>query len=82
VDSIGLNDGVDDPRQRVVFHTLRHTFASWLAMSGTDIYTIKELMRHKTLTMTMRYAHLIPDAKRRAVFDLHPTANHPDPESE
>ncbi len=57
-DRIGLNDGVEDPRQRVVFHTLRHTFASWLAIAGTDIYQIKDLMRHKTITMTMRYSRI------------------------
>jgi integrase len=72
-DALGFNRNIDDPRQRVVFHTLRHTFASWLALSGKDIYTIKELMRHKTLAMAMRYAHLIPDAKRQAVLSLRPT---------
>ncbi|NCC24699.1 MAG: site-specific integrase [Deltaproteobacteria bacterium] len=66
----GLNDGVDDRRHRVVFHTLRHTFASWLAIHGTDIYRIKTLMRHRTLQMTMRYAHLIPDQTRDAVDRL------------
>lgn len=66
----GLNEGISDPRHKVVFHTLRHTFASWLALAGTDIYRIKALMRHKTLTMTMRYAHLIPDATREAVNRL------------
>lgn len=70
VDKLGLNDGVDDPRDRVVFHTLRHTFASWLAIQGTPIYTIKELMGHKTLAMTERYSHLIPDIKREAVEKL------------
>ena len=63
-----------DARHKVVFHTLRHTFASWLAMAGTDIYRIKTLMRHKTITMTMRYAHLIPDATRAAVHNLRPSS--------
>ncbi len=70
VDKLGLNNGITDPRDKVVFHTLRHTFASWLAIQGTPIYTIKELMGHKTLAMTERYAHLIPDAKREAVEKL------------
>lgn len=61
-----LNDGIDDPRQRVYFHTLRHTFASWLALKGTPILTIKELLGHKSLAMTERYAHLSPDHKRTA----------------
>ena len=73
-DSIGLNDGIkqDDRARRIVFHSLRHTFASWLACNGEDIYRIQRLMRHKTITMTMRYAHLIPDATRSAVHNLKP----------
>lgn len=70
VDTVGLNAFVTNPKDKVVFHTLRHTFASWLAIKGTDIYRIKTLMRHKTLIMTMRYAHLSPDAGRDAVNNL------------
>ncbi|WP_456471179.1 tyrosine-type recombinase/integrase [Caminibacter sp.] len=70
VDKLGLNKGITDKRDKVVFHTLRHTFASWLAMQGTPIYTIKELMGHKTLAMTERYSHLAPDTKREAVRGL------------
>ncbi|MHC1791839.1 tyrosine-type recombinase/integrase [Solidesulfovibrio sp.] len=69
-DSLGLNDGVTDRRQKVVFHSLRHTFASWLALDGVDIYRIKELMRHKDLTQTQRYAHLMPSDARAAVERL------------
>ncbi len=64
---LGFNDGITDRRNKVVFHSLRHTFASWLAISGVPIYTIKELMGHKTLAMTERYAHLMPNTKRDAV---------------
>ena len=49
------------------FHTLRHTFASHLAMSGVDLNTIRELLGHKSFEMTMRYAHLSRDHKSRAV---------------
>ncbi len=70
VNKIGLNNNITDPRDKVVFHTLRHTFASWLAINGTPIYTIKELMGHKSLAMTERYSHLIPDIKREAVEGL------------
>ena len=49
------------------FHDMRHTFASQLVMKGVDITTVKELLGHKTLDMTMRYAHLSPGHKTKAV---------------
>ncbi len=70
-----FNVGVTDRRQRVVFHTLRHTFASWLAIQGTPLLTIKELMGHKTLAMTERYSHLSPDSRKDAVSALQTNFN-------
>ena len=67
---LGLNDGVTDRLNRIVPHTLRHTFASWLAQQGEPLLTIKELMGHKNIEMTMRYSHLCPDQKRGAVLKL------------
>ncbi|OGW81626.1 MAG: hypothetical protein A3G33_08205 [Omnitrophica bacterium RIFCSPLOWO2_12_FULL_44_17] len=52
------------------FHDLRHTFASWLVMEGVDIFTVKELMRHKSIELTMRYSHLSPAHKAREVCRL------------
>ncbi len=65
-----FNQGVKDRRQRLTFHSCRHTFASWLALNGESLLTIKELLGHKTLTMVQRYAHLTPDDKRRATLKL------------
>jgi len=49
------------------FHDLRHTFAAHLAMAGIPLLTIKELLGHKTIEMTMRYAHLSHKHKAAAV---------------
>lgn len=62
-----FNKNVDDPRQRVCFHTLRHTFASWLVESGTSLYAVKELMGHKDFAMTQRYSHLSPEGLRAVI---------------
>ena len=67
VAELGLNDGVKDDRQKVVFHTLRHTYASRLVESGVDLYTVKELMGHGVIQMTERYSHLSEDTLKKAV---------------
>jgi integrase len=52
------------------FHDLRHTFGSRLALANVPIFTIQKLMGHRTLAMTMRYAHLSKDHLREAVERL------------
>jgi integrase len=54
----------------VTWHTLRHTFASRLLAKGADIVTVKELLGHSTIVVTMRYAHTNVEAKERAVLTL------------
>ena len=66
-----FNEDVIDDYQKVVIHTLRHTFASHLAINGCPIYTIKELMNHKTIEMTERYAKLAPNQGQVQVKGLY-----------
>ncbi|MDN5071411.1 site-specific integrase [Aliarcobacter butzleri] len=67
-----FNQGINtnDRKNRVVFHTLRHTFASHLAINGTPIFTIQKLMNHKDINMTLRYAKLSPDSGKEALENL------------
>ncbi|MDO8453634.1 MAG: site-specific integrase [Sulfurimonas sp.] len=60
----------DDRKNRVVLHSLRHTFASHLAINGTPIFTIQKLMNHKDIKMTLRYAKLADHSGRNEVDGL------------
>jgi integrase len=59
---LGINDAS--------FHSLRHTAASWLVMKGEDLYTVGQLLGHRTPRMTQRYAHLSPKYMAGAVGKL------------
>lgn len=59
-----------DRVNRVVVHTLRHTFASHLVMRGTPLTIVQKLLNHSELETTTRYAHLAPDAGQSAVLNL------------
>jgi integrase len=50
------------------FHDLRHTFASWARIHGADLADIMEALDHSSISMTMRYAHILPETHRTA-FD-------------
>jgi len=72
-----FNEGLDtrDAKNRVVIHSLRHTFASHLAINGTPIFTIQKLMNHKDIKQTMRYAKLAPDSGMDFVNSLYAKAS-------
>ena len=70
VDVLQFNECVTDRRQRVTFHTLRHTFASWLAMDGINPFHLKELLGHSDLKLTERYSHLSESALKVAALRI------------
>jgi integrase len=49
------------------WHDMRHDFASQLVMKGVNMNTVRELLGHNKMEMTMRYAHLAPSVKNEAV---------------
>lgn len=95
VDYLGLNDtgdtfrdanGIEHPvkitdrRQRIVFHSLRHTYASWLACSGAGQAMIAELLGHSSLEMSRRYTHLMDDEKKSTMERISKIFNRADDE--
>ncbi len=70
VDELGLNDGITDRRMRLVFHSLRHSCASWLVNAGVELPTIAKILGHKDLTMTARYSHVNDSSVKDAMRTL------------
>jgi integrase len=73
VNKLGFNNGITDQRRKICFHSLRHSYASWLVEAGTDLYTVKELLGHCNITMTERYSHLGQNTLQGAVKNLERT---------
>jgi integrase len=59
-----------DKREKITFHSLRHTYASWLVMKDVSLYVVKELLGHSTIKMTERYSHLTPDHRHAAILKV------------
>lgn len=70
VTEIGLNNGADDRRQQVCFHTLRHTFCARLLETGASLFDVRELLGHKTLVMVARYSHVGRNTLKEAVHRM------------
>ena len=70
VHELGFNDDVEDRKQRVCFHSLRHTCASWMVEAGAPLYVVKAQLGHESMSMTERYSHLSPDAMLQATKAL------------
>jgi integrase len=70
VEARGLNNGIDDPRLKICFHSCRHTYASWMIEEGQDLYTVQKLLGHKTNVMTQRYSHISENKFRDAARAL------------
>jgi integrase len=68
IDKLKLNEGITDRRDKVTFHSLRHTYASMLVQAGVDIYHVKELLGHSSIALTERYSHLSESSLKQAAL--------------
>ena len=70
IDMLELNKDVIDRRDKLTFHSLRHSYASQLVHSGVDLYHVKELLGHSTIQLTERYSHLSESALKKAAMKI------------
>ncbi len=61
---------ISDINPKLNFHSLRHTFASWLVQSGVSIYIVSKLLGHADIKTTEIYSHLSLSNFEDAVFKL------------
>lgn len=65
----GFNTKDTPALDKVVFHTLRHTYCSWEAIKGTPLFKIARVVGHSTTAMTERYAHLCPETESKSLIE-------------
>jgi integrase len=70
IKALWFNTGVTDNRQKIVFHSLRHTALSWAAIGGASLRTLAEIAGHKRLEMVKRYSHLTQEHIRETMTDI------------
>ncbi|MBB5349295.1 site-specific integrase [Desulfoprunum benzoelyticum] len=70
IDKLKLNEGLTDRRDKLTFHSLRHTYASMLVQAGVDIYHVKELLGHSSIALTERYSHLSDSSLKQAALTI------------
>ncbi|MBN2429401.1 MAG: tyrosine-type recombinase/integrase [Deltaproteobacteria bacterium] len=64
IEDLGFNAEISDKRDKLTFHSWRHSYATWLLEEGASLYEISQLLRHSTLAMTKRYSHLSQESLR------------------
>lgn len=70
VKAVGLNNGVTDPKMKISFHSLRHTFASRVLKAGASIYEVSKLLGHGSVKVTERYSHVVQEDLQSAIRKL------------
>jgi integrase len=70
IDDLKLNEGITDRRQKLTFHSLRHTYASWLVDRGVGLYDVQKLLGHRSSGLTERYSHLSDERLTNDVKEL------------